>query len=586
MTLELVPARELAFQLYDVLGVEALCQRPPFAEHSRATFDAALETAQRLADDLFRPHNRKADLEEPRIENGTVRLVPEVKAALDAFAEAGFFAAHRHESLGGMQLPWTVAQACATHFHAANVATFSYAFLTIAAANLLEVFAADDLKRLYLKPMAEGRFFGTMALSEPQAGSSLADIRTRATPTPEGFYRIEGGKMWISAGEHELSENIVHLVLARIQGAPAGIKGISLFLVPRFRPDGAFNDVRLAGLNHKMGWRGTVNTVLKLGEGGDCRGWLVGPANQGLACMFHMMNEARIVIGLSAAAMAMAGYRLSLDYAKNRPQGRAPDAKDPAQPQMPIIGHTDVKRLLLAQKAAAEGSLALGLYCARLVDEQKTADDESERRDAGLLLDILTPIMKAWSSELGLKANDQAIQIHGGYGYTRDYPVEQLYRDNRLNPIHEGTNGIQSIDLLGRKAVMADGAALKLLLAEFRATAKAAHADLPDYALALGEAVDGIETTTLRLLDGRAAKGGPLFLANAWAYLELLGHTTMAWIWLTQALAARPFTDEFTRGKLQACRYVFAWELPKTKALADLLVRFDPTTLDMHEAWF
>jgi butyryl-CoA dehydrogenase len=450
-----------------------------------------------------------------------------------------------------------------------------------------------------MQPMLEGRFFGTMCLSEPQAGSSLADIKTRAVPQADGSYHITGNKMWISGGEHELSQNIVHLVLARVEGAPPGTKGISLFIVPKYRLDaqgqpGARNGVRLAGLNHKMGYRGTTNCALNFGESEPAVGELVGAENQGLACMFHMMNEARIGVGLGATALGMAGYRYSLDYARTRAQGRPASNKDPASKPVAIIEHADVRRMLLAQKAWVEGALALGLYCARLVDEQEAETDAKSKEEAHLLLEILTPIAKAWPSEWCLEANKLAIQVLGGYGYTRDYPVERYYRDNRLNPIHEGTNGIQALDLLGRKAMMQQGAALRLLLGRMTATAKAAAGDagLGEYAGDLEQALLLAGSTT-QVLAGAALKGQlDLFLANAAYYLDMLGQIVLAWIWLEQArvaAAALPAAGgeaDFYRGKLHACRYFFRYELPRARRSAELLQRLDDTTLSMPLAAF
>ena len=586
---ELIPPRELEFLLYELLEAECLLHRRRFADHSRETFDAVIETAGRIAAEKLRPHNPRSDREEPVIENGKVRLIPEVKEALDAIADAGLFAAHHDAELGGSQLPWLITQACYAQFYAANISTTAYGFLTAAAANLLRAYGSDTQKATYLPLMLEGRYFGTMAMSEPQAGSSLADIRTRADLAGDGSYRLYGNKMWISGGEHELSENIIHLVLARAKGSPAGVTGLSLFLVPRYRLDGANNDVNLAGLNHKMGFRGTVNTVLNFGERGDCHGWLVGPLNKGMTCMFHMMNEARIVIGLAAAALAYAGFRVSLAYALERVQGRDIEAKDASAPPVRIICHADVRRMLLQQKAYAEGALALGLYLARLVDDQKTAADSAVRAEAGLLLDLLTPIMKAWASDFGLVANSLAIQVLGGYGYSREYPVEQFYRDNRLNPIHEGTNGIQAADLLGRKVVMQDGAAFRLLMREVEATAadSAAVPALKDYAETLRAAATAVSTTTAALVAARSGAGLAVALANAPSYLEMTGHMVIAWMWLRQARAALRFSlDDYRRGKLQACRYFFRWELPKVLVLAERLAGLDITALEMEETWF
>jgi hypothetical protein len=408
--------------------------------------------------------------------------------------------------------------------------------------------------------------------------------------------------MWISGADHELSENIVHLVLAKIPGGPPGVKGISLFLVPRHvvGPDGSLgprNDVALAGLNHKMGYRGTVNTVLNFGERGGAVGELVGEPHKGLACMFHMMNEARIGVGLGAVALGYRGYLHALDYARNRPQGRPPGDKDPTQPPVKIVEHADVRRMLLAQKAYVEGGLALCLYCARLVDEERSAEPEQRRREARLLLEILTPIAKAWPSQWCLEANSLAIQVHGGYGYTREYPVEQLYRDNRLNPIHEGTNGIQALDLLGRKAGMDDGAALQLLMREVQRTVRGAtKCDSPELRRCADElnlAVDGLMETTRNLLCAAARGEAELALANATLYLELAGHVVVAWLWLMQALAAverlpgAAGSDRaFYQGKLQACAYFFRWELPRMQHAKALLNNLDRTCYEMQDAWF
>jgi alkylation response protein AidB-like acyl-CoA dehydrogenase len=603
--------RDLEFVLYELLEADKLTGRPRYADHTRETFDAALDTCERMATELFEPHYRKSDQNEPKVVRDNdggerVHIIPEVKQALDTFCQAGLMAAGQDYDLGGMQLPAVVNAACFAWFKGANVSTAGYPFLTIGNANLLLAHGSKQQIDTYVRPMMEGRFFGTMCLSEPQAGSSLADIKTRAEPQPDGSYRLFGNKMWISAGEHELSENIVHLVLAKIPGAPPGVKGISLFIVAKklVNADGSLgerNDVVLAGLNHKMGYRGTTNTLLNFGEGkfrpggaAGAVGYLVGDVNRGLACMFHMMNEARIGVGMGAVLLGYTGYLHALDYARNRPQGRHPGAKDPSSPQLPIVEHADVRRMLLAQKSYVEGGLALCLYCARLVDEQKTGETEAARAEAGLLLDILTPIAKSWPSQWCLEANNLAIQVHGGYGYTRDYKVEQFYRDNRLNPIHEGTHGIQAMDLLGRKVGMERGRAFELLLARIGGTAAQAQASdsalLRQCADALNAAALEAGATTRALLSVRDAK---LMLANASIYLEMFGHVVLAWVWLRQALlaqralaAAQGDDADFYRGKLQACRYFFRYELPKTDAQHALLRSLEACCLEMSDAWF
>ncbi len=600
--------RDLAFNLYELLDVEALTSRERYRELSREVFDDTINLAYQIAEKHFAPHAREADLNEPRVEGGKVRLVPGAQAAVNAFRDAGFFAAHHDEVLGGLQLPWVVFQAAMANFQAANIATTAYPFLTIGNANLQRVFASPEQQARFMRPLIEGRWFGTMALSEPQAGSALADITTTATPRGDGTYSLTGTKMWISGGEHELAENIVHLVLARIKGAPAGVKGISLFLVPRYRVNadgtpGEDNHVVLAGLNHKLGYRGTTNTLLNFGEGGETVGELVGAPGSGLASMFHMMNEARIGVGMGATMLGYAGYLYSLEYARERLQGRSASQRDPASPPVPIVQHADVRRMLLAQKAAVEGAFALGLYCARLVDDTRTAESDEAREHAQDLLDLLTPIMKAWPSKYALEANDLAIQVLGGAGYTRDHPVEQLWRDNRLNPIHEGTNGIQALDLQGRKITQHDGRGLTRLLAEFERTADEAQAepvtegwDFTYWATQLRDTGRMIADLTAAIARKAAEPGitPERLLANADAYLDLMGHTVIAWTWLRQgmvaarALRARPDGPDadFYRGKLQACRYFFARELPRTGHWQMLVRSFDPSFFDMQDPWF
>jgi alkylation response protein AidB-like acyl-CoA dehydrogenase len=573
------------FLLHDWLHVETLLQRERFADHSRETFAQVLDTCERIAREKYAPFNRLVDTEEPRFDGEKVILPQATHAAWKAYAESGMLSAAQDYDIGGMQLPYMVEAAANSFFAKASVSIGS-GMLTVGNANLLMKHGTEAQKRVFALNEFSGRFSGTMCLSEPQAGSSLSDVATRAVPDGSGSetdplgprYRLRGNKMWISAGEHELSENIIHLVLAKIPGPDGqtipGTKGISLFIVPKKLVDaqgrltGERNDVALAGLNHKCGWRGTTNTLLNFGEGkfkplgaAGAVGYLVGEPGQGLRCMFHMMNEARIGVGLAATMLGMAGYEASLDYAKQRPQGRpiTGSGKNAAAPQVPIIEHADVKRMLLAQKSYCEGALALELYCARLVDELHTAD-EAAAAEAGLLLEVLTPIAKSWPSEWCLEANSLAIQVLGGYGYTRDFPVEQYWRDNRLNMIHEGTHGIQALDLLGRKVVMDGGAGLKLLATRIGATIeRAGQAEgFALHANALAAALQKLGTAT----QSAWATGVPEeALANATPYLQAFGHVVLAWIWLDVALAAPS-----RRGAMAALRYFYAYELPKIDA--------------------
>jgi butyryl-CoA dehydrogenase len=593
-----VDRADLAFQLFDALPTASLAALPRFADYDRAAIDGVLDTAERIATDHFLPLAAALDANEPQFADGRVAIDKRVDEALAAYREAGFFGAGFDREWGGAEMPETVRSAVGFIFSMANVGVAAYPFLTAGAANLIDAFGSPEQKARFLKPMVEGRFFGTMCLSEPQAGSSLADITTRAEPQEDGSYFLAGRKMWISGGDQEISENIVHMVLAKIPGSPPGVKGISLFIVPKFlvEEDGSVgerNGVALAGLNHKMGYRATTNAALNLGEDAPCRGFLVGEAHKGLNYMFQMMNEARIGVGLGAAALGAAGYRVSLAYARERLQGRHPDGNDPSSPQVPIIEHADVKRLLLAQKSAVEGSLALLLYAAFLVDAIKAAPNEEARRETRTLLDLLTPVAKSWPSEFCLEANKHAIQVLGGYGYTRDFPVERLYRDNRLNPIHEGTHGIQGLDLLGRKVMQENGAGMKTLAARIMADVTQAHgvegltAHAADLAAHLAEAV-----ATTGKLAGTVGTEPRLGLANATIYLDMMGHVVVAWMWLRQAMAvkrkltAADADSDFLNGKLAACRYFFTYELPKTRTQRALLDSLDDTTRTMRPEWF
>lgn len=600
MTDTLLDSRNLAFELYEVLNAEELTQRERFADHNRETFDAALATARQIAEKYFAPHNRKNDENEPEFVDGSAVLIPEVKPAVDAFIEAGFQNAGRSYEQGGMQLPNLISRACFAHFQSANIATSSYPMLTMGASNLIGTFGTEDQKKRFFEPMLEGRFFGTMALTEPHAGSSLSDLRTRAEPAGDGTYRIKGNKIFISGGDHPLSENIVHMVLAKLPDAPPGVKGISLFIVPKFlvNDDGSLgtrNDVTLAGLFHKMGWRGTTSTALNFGDNDNCVGYLVGEPHKGLSYMFQMMNEARIGVGMGAIMLGYAGYLYSLNYARERPQGRHPDGKDPTSPQVPIVEHADVRRMLLTQKAYVEGAFDLGLFCARLVDDGKTGSTDEQRQLAHELLDLLTPIVKSWPSEFCLKANELAIQILGGHGYTREYPVEQYYRDNRLNPIHEGTHGIQSLDLLARKLTQNKGAGLRQLngLIQDSIQRAAEYPGLQELRSALEQLTQRLQSVTAALLGDLGAGKVNETLANSALYMKVFGHAVVGWRWLEQAIRAEEglargnAADEaFYRGKLQAARYFLTWEVPACNHELNLLEARDQTCMEMQDSWF
>lgn len=560
---------DVEFNLFHVLKSERLLERPEFAHHDQATFNAVLEAAEALSIEKFQNHYRKSDTFEPTFDGERVQTLAETREAIMSFVDAGFLTAGLDEESGGIRLPFSILQACYAFFQAGNISTTAYLFLTASGSNVIRRFGTQWQKETFMKPMLEGRFLGTMCLSEPQAGSGLGDIRTRAVREPDGSYRITGTKMWISAGEHEMSENIVHLVLARVEGAPKGTRGISLFIVPKYRVNedgsaGVRNDVLLAGLNHKMGWRGITNTVLNFGDNGGCRGFLVGEENRGLEYMFVMMNEARISVGTGATVLGVAGYRYSNEYSKTRLQGRLAAQKDPGSSPVPIHRHADVRRMLLTQKAYAEGALALSLYAARLVDDMATDPNPEARERAHLMLELLTPVVKAWPSQFCLEANSLAIQVLGGYGYTRDYPVEQYYRDNRLNPIHEGTNGIMALDLLGRKVGMKGGAVVEDFAARVRLDIAAAPEAIKTYATKLGVQLDRLVDVTRNLISDGAPAG---HLSNASYYANAFGHLTIGWMWLRQAAAAENLLardagdSAFLRSKVAAMKFFFDTEL-------------------------
>ena len=557
----LIDRRDVDFLLHDWLKSEALMDR--------LTADALLDLSEKLAADQFLSHFKRSDIEEPRLEAGQVHICPAIGEALKQYAELGLFAAGFPESLGGLGLPFVLCAASFSFFAAATLATAAYPMLTVANARLITTFGSEPQIETFARPEIEGRWFGTMCLSEPQAGSSLADIRTRAVADGQDAlgdrYRLVGNKMWISGGDQDVSDNIVHLVLAKIPAAdgslPEGTRGISLFIVPKTLPDGTRNDVAVAGLNHKMGYRGTANCLLNFGEERGATGWIVGEPGDGLRQMFQMMNEARISVGIGAAAAGYRAHLLSVAYASERHQGRPVGQR--SGPPIAIIEHPDVRRMLLQQKCYVEGALALCLYCARLVDTAEA------NRDDATLLGLLTPVAKTWPSEHGLAANDLAIQIHGGYGYTRDFDVEQLWRDNRLNPIHEGTTGIQAIDLVGRK-ILQVGSGLLVLGERISRTIDAARAvpDLMDHSAALSAAWRSTSEAIERLREDV-----PSATHNATPFLQAFGHVVVGWLWLDQAFAAVSLGQagqanrDFVAGKLRACRLFFECELPKVGAL-------------------
>lgn len=596
----LLSDRDVDFLLYEVLDVPRLCELPHFADHSRETFDLYLQSCRRLAREVLFPAYRPMDVDPPRFQDGAVTVHPALREIVQQMIKLGVITAPRPAAVGGQQLPFVVAALASAYLMAANPSAYGFLGLTTGAAHLIEAFGSEELKAELMTRMYAGEWTGTMALTEPQAGSSLADVTTRATRAEAGHYLIQGSKIFISGGDHDLAENIVHLTLARIDGAPPGIKGVSLFAVPKRRIEGGRlvpNDVEVAGLIHKIGWRGLPSLALNFGEKGDCHGYLVGEPNRGISYMFQMMNEARMMIGVNATATASAAYHEALAYALVRTQGRPLGVKDPGSPQAPIIEHADVRRMLLRQKAIVEGSLALVATTARYADLAAHAASADDRERAQRLLDLLTPVAKSFPAEKGFEANALALQIHGGYGYSSEYLPEAWLRDQKLNSIHEGTTGIQGLDLLGRKVVAGGGAALMALRDEIvQAIDRARRAGVePAWGEQLAEAMSLVVELTAHL--GEAGLRGDVerMLLHSADYLELFSLVVIAWQWIILAAVAReglaagagaPQPAAFYEGKLCAAQYWFATELPRVRILAALCRSAEDSYARMRPEWF
>ena len=589
--------RDVDFLLYEMLSAEELCALPAFAEHSRETFDLYLRSTRRLAREVLYPAYRPMDEAPARLEGGGMVTHPKMKGIWAQLVGLGVVSATRPASVGGQGLPMTVSTLAHAYLMAANPSAYGYAGLTTGAAHLLEACAGEPLRSALMPRRYSGEWTGTMALTEPHAGSSLADVTSRATPRADGTYDIRGSKIFISGADHDLTGNVVNMTLARIDGAPPGIKGISLFAVPKRRFEGGAlvpNDVTVAGVIHKIGWRGLPSLALAFGDRGDCRGWLVGEAHKGISYMFQMMNEARIMVGVNGTATASVAYHEALAYARNRPQGRPITAKSAGIPQVPIMEHADVRRMLLRQKAIVEGALALVCFTAKQSDLAEHAQDPEVRRRAGLLLDTLTPIAKTFPAEWGFEANVLALQIHGGYGYSSEQLPEAWMRDQKLNSIHEGTTGIHGLDLLGRKAIAQGGEPIRILLEETaKAIARAEKAGIP--AAWTGRLNEGVQTlASLTAHLGALGMGGDVdgMMRHSADYLSLFAIVIVGWLWLWQATLAKEALArgagdaDFYEGKLCAADYWLVTELPKVAALAELCRSGEDSYGRMRDAWF
>lgn len=588
MANQYVNLETLKFLLYNVHGVQEVLNLERYVDCDVASIELLLNSVKDFSDREMFPYFREMDENPAHFKDGEIVVHPQVTKYMKAGGEMGFIAGSFPYDNGGMQLPAMVAHSSAFIQDAANNHLPGYIGLTVGAAELITHFANQELNETYVPNMLSGKWGGTMCLTEPQAGSSLSDIVTSATPDGNS-YKIHGQKIFISAGDYQGAENIVHLVLARIKGAPAGTKGISLFVVPKNRltDDGGLtsNDVATVADFQKMGQRGYCTAHLFFGDKEDCQGWLVGEANQGLKYMFLMMNSARIGVGRGAAAIATAAYHAALNYANERPQGRllgSKGKKDVNQEQTLIINHPDVRRMLLLQKVVSEGSLSLVLLAAKYHDFSIAGADADEREKYRFLLEIMTPVVKTYPSEMGKTAVDNGLQVLGGYGFCSDYILQQYFRDIRISALYEGTTGIQSQDLLGRKITMDNGKALKLLSEEIKNSIKAgmAYESLAPYAEELGTKL-GLIQRVLQSLMGFALKGDyQRFLADATPFMEFFSNILVGWLWLDMAREAQSALDAgstersngFYESKIHAMEFYFKYELPKTTGLAEILM--------------
>jgi alkylation response protein AidB-like acyl-CoA dehydrogenase len=591
-----VDIETLKYILYDIHKLEDLLTRDRFGDHDMESLNLFIDSVKEFSDRELYPYFKEMDETPAYHKDGTVIVHKQVKTIMQQGGEMGLLSASFNYDAGGLQIPFTVLQAAFYIMDAANNHLPGYLGLTSGSAELIIEFGNKELNETYVPNMLSGTWGGTMCLTEPQAGSSLSDITTKATPTNEGYYKISGQKIFISGGDHQFADNFVHLVLARIEGAPKGTKGISLFVVPKNRPksDGTleYNDVMTIADFQKMGQRGYCTTHLGFGDSDDCRGWLVGEEHRGLNQMFLMMNGARIAVGRGAAAIAMAAYRASLQYANERPQGRkltSTGKKNPTEKQSLIIEHPDVRRMLLLQKSIVEGSLSLVLLASRYHDIVTTTTSKEEKEKYNLLLEMIIPIVKTFPSEAGAESVDNGLQVLGGYGFCTDFSLQQYYRDIRISSLYEGTTGIQSQDLLGRKVPMQNGKALELLVAEIMQTIALASTDdeLKKYGAVLGDKLK-LSQKVLAYLVPFAIKGNhERYLADANLFMEYMSIIVLGWLWLEMAVDAKKelvnedkkYSETFYESKIHTMKFYFKYEVPKTNSLAESLMSSEELTI-------
>ena len=615
--------RDLKFVLFEQLDVDRLLKSPPFNDFTREDLEMILEEAYKLAKDVFAPANEPGDRQGCTHHNGKVSVPECFHEPFRQFINGGWLALSSSVEFGGQGAPQLMRCAVDDIFFGANIALNLGILLTPGAAHLIEVFGSDELKRRYCRKMCTGVWTGTMCLTESGAGSDVGASKAKATPSGDHFL-IEGEKIFITFGEHDLTENIVHCVLARVDGDPPGTRGLSLFVVPKFlvNADGSLgeaNDVACSSIEHKMGINGSPTCTMTFGANGQCRGWLLGERGKGMRAMFQMMNEARIAVGMQGAALGNAAYQSALRYCVDRLQGpHVTKFKDPEAPRVPIIEHPDVRMMLMRQKAYAEGCRALLLFAAYCLDRVKVAADERERGRYQALVDILTPICKAYCSDMGFRVTEWALQCHGGYGYLKDYPAEQYMRDAKIASIYEGTNGIQALDLVGRKISVRGGANVMVLAGMLNDFIKQ-HAEHPFFEAQVAElarARDAWMSVNAAFAKSAAKRDVIPPLLSASTYLSLCGDLLVAYFLLDQAVKAQAklfelykdsaeamneddaealFTDveaaaelsrvnpeaRFLDGKLKTARYFCAYELPSVHAKAEAIKSGDSSAMDI-----
>ncbi|MGD9115414.1 MAG: acyl-CoA dehydrogenase [Desulfobacterales bacterium] len=602
MAQQIADRKDVDFVLHEQLHVAELSKHDLFAEFNQKTIDLIVSEARNLAVKELLPTQTEGDRLGARFENGAV-IVPETfHKAWELFKEGEWLAMSEDPEWGGQGMPRTVALAAGDFFNGANFAFMMYPGLTHGAGKLVETFGNQKQKKLYLKKMYSGEWTGTMLLTEPEAGSDVGALTTTAVRNGDGTYAITGNKIFISSGEHDLAENIIHPVLARIEGAPEGTKGISLFLVPKIwvNDDGSLgepNDVVCTGVEEKMGIHGNATCSLSLGSKGQCRGTLLGEENKGMRAMFLMMNEARLLVGLQGLACASASYIHAVNYARQRIQGRhLMQIMDKSAPAVSIIQHPDVRRMLLTMKVYVEGMRSLLYYIGMCGDKAMICDDPEARATYQGIVDLLIPIAKGYVTDRAFEVCSMGVQIFGGYGYIKEYPMEQLLRDCRITLIYEGTNGIQAMDLLGRKLGMNKGKTIMDLLGEIQKTIAAARTNsrTEKFANKVEAAVNKLGEVALHL--GKTAMSPDVMaaFANAYPFMEVAGDVVMSWLLLWRATIAAEKLDAgakkrdaaFYEGQLKGVEFFTHSVLPVTLGKMDVVLGTNAAAVDISQDAF